>query len=198
MAKESEEMRKGPWTKEEDLRLACFVALFGERRWDFIARVSGRIDRNAHGLINFADCTDLVLEKSCCRSQSNRKELQDEMAQLPPPQPQTRPHDAARGGPHPRAPFSLGQQVSSSSCSSPSSRARGIASTWTDDSVTVFQVVADRTKAPRPHRQRDQELLEDSHEEEGAGTEEKPLCFRSVSFFSDAGLAEWTAAGIHR
>ncbi|KAG6526695.1 hypothetical protein ZIOFF_016696 [Zingiber officinale] len=67
MAKESEEMRKGPWTKEEDLRLACFVALFGERRWDFIARVSGRIDRNAHGLINFADCTDLVLEKSCCR-----------------------------------------------------------------------------------------------------------------------------------
>ncbi|XP_074573944.1 myb-related protein MYBAS2-like [Curcuma longa] len=41
MAKESEEMRKGPWTKEEDLRLACFVAFFGERRWDFIARVSG-------------------------------------------------------------------------------------------------------------------------------------------------------------
>ncbi|KAK9127152.1 hypothetical protein Syun_015949 [Stephania yunnanensis] len=36
-----EETRKGPWTEQEDLQLAYFVHLFGERRWDFIAKVSG-------------------------------------------------------------------------------------------------------------------------------------------------------------
>ncbi|WOL20333.1 hypothetical protein Cni_G29138 [Canna indica] len=36
-----EELRKGPWTEQEDLQLVCFVRLFGERRWDFIAKVSG-------------------------------------------------------------------------------------------------------------------------------------------------------------
>ncbi|KAK8962072.1 Myb-related protein MYBAS2 [Platanthera guangdongensis] len=37
----SEEIRKGPWTEQEDLQLVCFVSLFGERRWDIIAKVSG-------------------------------------------------------------------------------------------------------------------------------------------------------------
>ncbi|KAF6168522.1 hypothetical protein GIB67_015069 [Kingdonia uniflora] len=36
-----EETRKGPWTEQEDLQLVYFVSLFGERRWDFIAKVSG-------------------------------------------------------------------------------------------------------------------------------------------------------------
>ncbi|PKU82852.1 Myb-related protein MYBAS2 [Dendrobium catenatum] len=36
-----EGIRKGPWTEQEDLQLVCFVSLFGERRWDFIAKVSG-------------------------------------------------------------------------------------------------------------------------------------------------------------
>ncbi|XP_031387608.1 transcription factor MYB59 isoform X1 [Punica granatum] len=36
-----EETRKGPWTEQEDLQLVCFVGLFGDRRWDFIAKVSG-------------------------------------------------------------------------------------------------------------------------------------------------------------
>ncbi|WOL01958.1 Myb-related protein MYBAS1 isoform X2 [Canna indica] len=33
--------RKGPWTEQEDLQLVWFVRLFGERRWDFLAKVSG-------------------------------------------------------------------------------------------------------------------------------------------------------------
>ncbi|XP_020579630.1 myb-related protein MYBAS2-like [Phalaenopsis equestris] len=37
----SEEMRKGPWTEQEDMHLVCYVHLFGESRWDFIAKVSG-------------------------------------------------------------------------------------------------------------------------------------------------------------
>ncbi|KAJ8464812.1 hypothetical protein OPV22_027364 [Ensete ventricosum] len=34
-------MRKGPWTEQEDLQLVCFVGLFGDRRWDCLAKVSG-------------------------------------------------------------------------------------------------------------------------------------------------------------
>ncbi|QCD88327.1 myb proto-oncogene protein [Vigna unguiculata] len=36
-----EEMRRGPWTEQEDLKLVYFVNMFGDRRWDFIAKVSG-------------------------------------------------------------------------------------------------------------------------------------------------------------
>ncbi|KAJ8476733.1 hypothetical protein OPV22_020460 [Ensete ventricosum] len=32
---------KGPWTEQEDLQLVWFVRLLGERRWDFLAKVSG-------------------------------------------------------------------------------------------------------------------------------------------------------------
>lgn len=34
-------MRKGPWTEHEDVQLVSFVNMFGDRRWDFIAKVSG-------------------------------------------------------------------------------------------------------------------------------------------------------------
>lgn len=37
----SEEIRKGPWTEDEDILLVNFVQSFGDRRWDFIAKVSG-------------------------------------------------------------------------------------------------------------------------------------------------------------
>ncbi|XP_066357106.1 myb-related protein MYBAS2-like [Miscanthus floridulus] len=36
-----EEMRKGPWTEQEDMQLVCTVRLLGGRRWDSIAQVSG-------------------------------------------------------------------------------------------------------------------------------------------------------------
>ncbi|XP_023523177.1 transcription factor MYB48-like [Cucurbita pepo subsp. pepo] len=38
---QEESVRKGPWTEQEDFQLVCFVGLFGDRRWDFIAKVSG-------------------------------------------------------------------------------------------------------------------------------------------------------------
>ncbi|CAN1276023.1 Transcription factor MYB27 [Linum perenne] len=37
----SEQLRKGPWLEEEDEQLAGLVNVFGERKWDSIARVSG-------------------------------------------------------------------------------------------------------------------------------------------------------------
>lgn len=37
----SQEIRKGPWTEQEDNLLANVVSLFGDRRWDFVAKVSG-------------------------------------------------------------------------------------------------------------------------------------------------------------
>nr|GMD67142.1 transcription factor MYB48-like [Ipomoea batatas] len=39
-----EEFRKGPWTEQEDVQLVFYVNLFGDRRWDFLAKVSGRTD----------------------------------------------------------------------------------------------------------------------------------------------------------
>ncbi|MCD7455168.1 hypothetical protein HAX54_027244 [Datura stramonium] len=36
-----EEMRKGPWIEQEDLQLVFYVKMFGDRRWDFLAKVSG-------------------------------------------------------------------------------------------------------------------------------------------------------------
>nr|GMD61352.1 transcription factor MYB48-like [Ipomoea batatas] len=35
-----EEFRKGPWTEQEDVQLVFYVNLFGDRRWDFLAKVS--------------------------------------------------------------------------------------------------------------------------------------------------------------
>ncbi|KAI3678380.1 hypothetical protein L6452_37669 [Arctium lappa] len=34
-------VRKGPWTEQEDVQLVSYVNMFGDRRWDFIAKVSG-------------------------------------------------------------------------------------------------------------------------------------------------------------
>ncbi|XP_019177398.1 PREDICTED: myb-related protein MYBAS2-like isoform X1 [Ipomoea nil] len=36
-----EEVRKGPWTEQEDVQLAFYVNLFGDRRWDFLSKISG-------------------------------------------------------------------------------------------------------------------------------------------------------------
>ncbi|KAJ4978008.1 hypothetical protein NE237_008788 [Protea cynaroides] len=37
----AEETRKGLWTEEEDLLLMRFVRVFGDHRWDFVAKFSG-------------------------------------------------------------------------------------------------------------------------------------------------------------
>ncbi|RWW08226.1 hypothetical protein GW17_00028349 [Ensete ventricosum] len=39
---EATQPRKGPWTEQEDLQLVWFVRLFGERRWDILAKVTGK------------------------------------------------------------------------------------------------------------------------------------------------------------
>ncbi|KAL2983942.1 hypothetical protein AAZX31_12G063400 [Glycine max] len=36
-----QDIRRGPWTEQEDYKLVYFVGMFGDRRWDFIAKVSG-------------------------------------------------------------------------------------------------------------------------------------------------------------
>ncbi|KAK2654920.1 hypothetical protein Ddye_007972 [Dipteronia dyeriana] len=38
---QGEKLRKGPWHEEEDKQLITFVTLLGNRKWDYIARVSG-------------------------------------------------------------------------------------------------------------------------------------------------------------
>ncbi|XP_060215922.1 transcription factor MYB59 [Lycium barbarum] len=41
MVRQEEIIRRGPWTEQEDLQLVFYVKLFGDRRWDFLAKVSG-------------------------------------------------------------------------------------------------------------------------------------------------------------
>ncbi|KAI3811613.1 hypothetical protein L1987_21339 [Smallanthus sonchifolius] len=41
LIEELEILRKGPWTEHEDVQLVLYVNMFGDRRWDFIAKVSG-------------------------------------------------------------------------------------------------------------------------------------------------------------
>lgn len=36
------ELRKGPWLEEEDQQLADAVVVLGERRWDALAKASGK------------------------------------------------------------------------------------------------------------------------------------------------------------
>lgn len=37
------EFRKGPWLEEEDERLIAVVSILGERRWDALAKASGKL-----------------------------------------------------------------------------------------------------------------------------------------------------------
>ncbi|KAI3694605.1 hypothetical protein L1987_77573 [Smallanthus sonchifolius] len=41
MVQDDQMTRKGPWTEHEDFQLVFHVHMFGDRRWDFIAGVSG-------------------------------------------------------------------------------------------------------------------------------------------------------------
>ncbi|XP_009798979.1 transcription factor MYB48-like [Nicotiana sylvestris] len=38
---QEEIIRKGPWTEQEDVQLVFYVKMFGDGRWDFLAKVSG-------------------------------------------------------------------------------------------------------------------------------------------------------------
>lgn len=70
------------------------------------------------------------------------------MGELPPPRSQKGQDDPSRGAPCPRAPQQMGKQM-----------------------------VKNCAKASRAYRQRDQELLENSDEEKGAGEEEGRILF---------------------
>lgn len=38
-----QELRKGPWLEEEDERLIAVVSVLGQRRWDALAKASGKL-----------------------------------------------------------------------------------------------------------------------------------------------------------
>ncbi|KAM7265373.1 hypothetical protein ACFE04_003056 [Oxalis oulophora] len=41
MAHQEDNLRRGPWLEEEDERLISFVTILGERKWDYLASMSG-------------------------------------------------------------------------------------------------------------------------------------------------------------
>lgn len=51
------DLRRGPWTVEEDLLLVNYIAAHGEGRWNSLARSAGRIaisiDRAPNSTINY-------------------------------------------------------------------------------------------------------------------------------------------------
>ena len=43
MEEEAAELRRGPWTLEEDNLLMSYIACHGEGRWNLLARCSGEL-----------------------------------------------------------------------------------------------------------------------------------------------------------
>lgn len=46
---QEEEIRKGPWTVEEDMLLVNYIAFHGEGRWNYLAQAAG--DLNNQGKV---------------------------------------------------------------------------------------------------------------------------------------------------
>ncbi|KAK4765311.1 hypothetical protein SAY86_026401 [Trapa natans] len=86
---EGTDLRRGPWTCEEDKLLVSYIAHHGEGRWNLLA--------------NCADDDDRVEE--------DRQELQAEMAELPETQREAWQLQSPGAAPHPRTPLQVGQQV---------------------------------------------------------------------------------------
>lgn len=63
MQSQGEELRRGAWLDEEDERLTAFVNLMGERRWDILAKASGKLinDPSIYPLINIYSIYEVLL-----------------------------------------------------------------------------------------------------------------------------------------
>ena len=117
------DLRRGPWTVDEDLILVNYIAVHGEGRWNSLARCAGTDLRSLP-----TDSSQLIPTESVLRSKkgyaslssslkSNRteknwKELPAPMAQLPSARRPARQHHSGGAAPHPGAPLPLGKPVS--------------------------------------------------------------------------------------
>uniref|UniRef100_A0A453JYD2 Uncharacterized protein n=1 Tax=Aegilops tauschii subsp. strangulata TaxID=200361 RepID=A0A453JYD2_AEGTS len=81
----AEEIRRGPWTVEEDLTLVNYIADHGDGRWNSLARAAG--------------------------AEADGEELPAAVAELPPAGREARQLHRRRAAAHPRPPLPLGQQV---------------------------------------------------------------------------------------
>lgn len=74
------ELRKGPWTAEEDSLLVNYVSIHGEGRWNSLARHAGYfflinslVRYYLVNLIGFCFLNlDFLNSNKCCRSQTKR------------------------------------------------------------------------------------------------------------------------------
>ncbi|KAG6537617.1 hypothetical protein ZIOFF_002712 [Zingiber officinale] len=100
------EVRKGPWTMEEDLILINYISNHGEGVWNNIARSAGI----ANVYCNFANVYCNIAR--VCRVEEDREELQAEVAELPPPGRAAGEHHAGGAAADHGAPRPVGEQVS--------------------------------------------------------------------------------------
>ena len=82
-SEEESELRRGPWTVEEDTLLIHYIAAHGEGQWNLLAKQAG-IYTHLHSLHSeFSRLVSSLLRTlSFVRSQENGKKLQIEMAEL--------------------------------------------------------------------------------------------------------------------
>ncbi|RWW30598.1 hypothetical protein GW17_00004806 [Ensete ventricosum] len=104
---EDMELRRGPWTLEEDTLLVHYIAFHGEGRWNLLARCSG--DRSSSHL-PFLIYLRLTF---CCsyRLEENRQELSFEVVELLEARYKARQSLSRGEVPDPRAPVQVGEQV---------------------------------------------------------------------------------------
>lgn len=123
------EIRKGPWTMEEDLILINYIANHGEGVWNTLARSAGRspalvlMPRSSIVLCRKFFCSSLFIPLLllippppglllfCCRPEAHRKKLSTSMAELPQARRQKGKYHSWRAASDHGTPFDVGKQV---------------------------------------------------------------------------------------
>jgi hypothetical protein len=83
-----DDVRRGPWTAEEDSMLKTYVTIHGEGRWNSVARCAGNSPSTcAQFLLIRRNKNKQILEPiteifSFYRSEANRKKLQTKVVEL--------------------------------------------------------------------------------------------------------------------
>jgi hypothetical protein len=94
------DLRRGPWTVEEDMLLVNYVAAHGEGRWNALARCAGTRCCMLVATLRDDDQTNNTMN-CACRAPADGEELPPAVAQLPAAGPAAGQHHGAGAAAHP-------------------------------------------------------------------------------------------------